>query len=146
MVSASFALSAEIFSDYLERLPDRTIIAKGHVQAYYEKYYMEADYVKYNPETREVYAEGNVYVKSIDGRMEAWGNVAFLNLKEDSGYFIDTHGRFEKFYLAAKRVDKEKEVYTVESGDITTCPPDRKEMTLCFSHAKVNEKYVFFLQ
>ncbi len=143
MVSASFALSAEIFSDYLERLPDRTIIAKGHVQAYYEKYYMEADYVKYNPETREVYAEGNVYVKSIDGRMEAWGKVAFLNLKEDSGYFIDTHGRFEKFYLTAKRVDKEKEVYTVESGDITTCPPDRKEMTLCFSHAKVNEKYVF---
>ncbi len=143
MVSASFALSVEIFSDYLERLPDRTIVAKGHVQAYYEKYYMEADYVKYNPETREVYAEGNVYVKSIDGRMEAWGKVAFLNLKEDSGYFIDTHGRFEKFYLTAKRVDKEKEVYTVESGDITTCPPDRKEMTLCFSHAKVNEQYVF---
>lgn len=139
----SFAFSAEIFSDYLERLPDKTLIAKGHVQAYYEKYYLEADYVRYNPETREVYAEGNVYVKSFDGRIEVWGKSAFINLKEDTGYFLDTRGRFEKFYINAQRVDKDKEVYHVEKGDITTCPPNRKEMTLCFSHAKVTEKYVF---
>ncbi len=139
----SFAFSVEIFSDYLERLPDKTLIAKGRVQAYYEKYYLEADYVRYNPETKEVYAEGNVYVKSFDGRIEAWGRIAFLNLKEDTGYFLDTNGRFEKFYISAQRVDKDKEVYNVEKGDITTCPPNRKEMTLCFSHAKVTEKYVF---
>lgn len=139
----SFAFSAEIFSDYLERLPNKTLIAKGRVQAYYEKYYLEADYVRYNPETKEVYAEGNVYVKSSDGKIEAWGKSAFINLKEDTGYFLDTHGRFEKFYITAQRVDKDKEVYYVEKGDITTCPPNRKEMTLCFSHAKVTEKYVF---
>ncbi|QWK19623.1 MAG: LPS assembly protein LptD [Hydrogenobacter thermophilus] len=143
ILSISFAFSVEILSDYLERLPDETVIAKGNVQAYYENYYIEADYVKYHPKSREVYAEGNVYVKSLDGRMEAWAKVAFLNLKENSGYFIDSHGRFEKFYLRAKRVDKEGDVYTIEEGDITTCPPDKKEMTLCFFHAKVTDKYVF---
>ncbi|MFN3813599.1 MAG: LPS-assembly protein LptD [Aquificaceae bacterium] len=137
------SLSAEIFSDYLERLPDGYVIAEGYVQAYYEKYYLEADYLRYNPETREVYAEGNVYVKSLDSKMQAWGKSAFLDLKENTGYFIDTHGRFEKFYFTAQRVNKNKDVYFVEDGEISTCPPDRKEMALCFSHAKVTEEHVF---
>ncbi len=136
------SFSAEIFSDYLEKLPDGNMVAKGHVQAYYENYYLEADYLKYDPETREVYAEGNVYVKSLDGKMQAWGKSAFLNLKDNTGYFIDTHGRFEKFYFTAQRVNKDKDVYFVEKGEISTCPPDKKEMTLCFSHAKVTDRYV----
>lgn len=133
----------EILSDTLERLPDGTLEARGNVEAYYRQYYIRADYLRYNPETKEVFAEGNVYVRSTDGRLEAKGRSAFLNLKEDTGYFQDANGRFERFYISAKEVTKEKDVYRAKDGSVTTCPPQKKEMSLCFSKARIDDRYVF---
>ena len=135
--------SLEIFSNHLERQPDGWIQAKEEVEVYHERYYIKADTIRYNPETKEVIAEGNVYVKSLDGRLEVVGSYAYLSLEKEEGYYLNAQGKFEKFYFQANRLEKSGELYTVEEGQITTCPPDRKEMVLCFSKAEVDQKYVF---
>ena len=135
--------SLEIFSNHLERQPDGWIQAKEEVEVYHERYYIKADTIRYNPETKEVIAEGNVYVRSLDGRLEVVGSYAYLSLEKEEGYYLNAQGKFEKFYFQASRLEKSGELYTVEEGQITTCPPDRKEMVLCFSKAKIDQKYVF---
>ncbi|MCS6957240.1 MAG: LPS-assembly protein LptD [Aquificaceae bacterium] len=139
----SFSFSVEIYSDSLERLPDGTYRAEGEVEAFYRDYYIKADYMTYDPENKVVYARGRVYVKSSDGRLEVKGAEAFLDMQRDVGYFIDAEGSFEKFYFTAERVDKEAQNYLVESGSVTTCPPEKKEMKLCFSRASISQRYVF---
>ncbi len=143
LLFVSFSFSVEIFSDILERLPTGEIVAKGNVEGFYKNYYIKTDTLRYNPETKDVYAEGNVYIRSLDGKLEVVAKEAWLNLDSDYGYFIDVNGRFERFYFQAEKVDKEKDTYKVEQGNITTCPPDKKELKLCFSGAKITDKYVF---
>ncbi len=143
LLSFSLSFSLEVLSQSLERLPDGTFRATGDVEAYYREYYIKADFMTYDPEKRLVYAKGNVYIKSVDGRLEVRGTEAFLDLEQDVGYFLDAEGRFEKFNFTAKRVDKRGDEYEVEEGSITTCPPDKREMRLCFSRAHISQRYVF---
>jgi LPS-assembly protein len=106
-------------------------------------YYIRADKVRYNPQTKEVIAEGNVYVRSTDGRLEVKkGSYAYIDLDKKVGYFLNAEGRFQKFYFKAEKAEMEGDTYTVEEGEITTCPPDRKEMVLCFSKARIDQRYV----
>ncbi len=139
----SFSFSLEVFSNSLERLPDGSLKATGNVEAYYKEYYIKAEFMAYDPQKRIVYAKYGVYIKSADGKFEVKGSESLLDLERDVGYFLDAEGRFEKFNFTAKRFDKEGETYSVEDGSITTCPPDRKEMKLCFSRARVSQRYVF---
>ncbi len=139
----SLSFSFEVFSERLERLPDGTLKATGNVETYYREYYIKAEFITYDPQKRIVYAKDGVYIKSVDGRFEVKGSEALLDLERDLGYFLDAEGRFEKFSFTAKRVDKEGEAYSIQEGSITTCPPDRKEMKLCFSRARVSQRYVF---
>ncbi len=140
-LSSSFSL--EVFSQKLERLSDGTLKATGNVEAYYREYYIRSEFMTYDPQKRVVYAREGVYISSKDGRLQVRGSEALLDLERDVGYFLDADARFEKFSFVAKRVDKEGEVYLVQEGSITTCPPDRGEMKVCFSKAKVSQKYVF---
>ncbi|WPM32334.1 LPS assembly protein LptD [Hydrogenobacter sp. T-2] len=139
----SFSFSLEIFSGRLEKLPDGRFKATGNVEAYYKEYYIKAEFMTYDPQKRIVYAKEEVYIKSVDGRFEVKGSEALLDLERDVGYFLDAEGRFEKFNFTAKRFEKEGEAYSIQEGSITTCPPDRKEMKLCFSRARVSQRYVF---
>ena len=43
-----------------------------------------------------------------------------MDLEKDTGYFLDTEGRFEKFIFSAKRVDKDGENYIVLMLSIKT--------------------------
>ncbi|MFN3599053.1 MAG: LPS-assembly protein LptD [Aquificaceae bacterium] len=137
----SFSFGAEIFSQSLERLPDGTFKGEGNVEAYYKDYYIKADLITYDPEKRIVYAKGKVYIRSLDGLFEVKGEEALLDLERDVGYFLEAEGSFKRFNFTAKRVDKEGENYTVQEGSITTCPPDRREMKVCFSRADISDKY-----
>ncbi|MFN3870745.1 MAG: LPS-assembly protein LptD [Aquificaceae bacterium] len=139
---ASFSFGVEIFSKSLERSPDGTFKAEGDVEAYYRNYYIKADLMTYDPEKRIVYAKGKVYIRSFDGLLEVKGEEALLDLERDVGYFLEAEGSFKRFNFTAKRVDKEGENYTVQEGSITTCPPDRREMKVCFSRADISDKYV----
>jgi len=139
----SLSFSLEVFSERLERLPDGSLKATGNVETYYREYYIKAEFITYDPQKRIIYAKDGVYIKSVDGRFEVKGSEALLDLERDVGYFLDAEGRFERFNFSAKRVDKEGEIYSIQEGSITTCPPDRKEMKLCFSRARVSQRYVF---
>ncbi len=139
----SFVFGAEIFADRMERLPNGEVLAEGSVEGYYRNYHIRADYIRYNPETKELYAEGNVYIRSLDGKLEVKGSFAWLNLDSDVGYFLNADGRFERFYFKAGRVDKEEQTYRVKEGEITTCPPERRELRLCLSRAVITKEYVF---
>ncbi|MCS7196702.1 MAG: LPS-assembly protein LptD [Aquificaceae bacterium] len=139
----SLSFSLEIFSNSLERLPDGTYRAEGDVEVYHRSYYIKANFMTYDPNRETLYASGDVYIRSIDGKLEVRGSEAFLDLERDVGYFLDAEGRFEKFNFTAKRVDREGESYLVEEGSITTCPPDRREMNLCFFRASISSRYVF---
>lgn len=133
----------EVFSKYMEREPDGTFVAREEVEIYYENYYIKADKARYNPRTKEVVAEGNVYVKSTDGKLEVKkGSYAYIDLNKKVGYFLNAEGRFQKFYFKAERAEMEGDIYRIKNGEITTCPPDRKEMVLCSSKARIDQKYV----
>jgi LPS-assembly protein len=84
-----------------------------------------------------------VYVKSTDGKLEVKkGSYAYIDLDKKVGYFLNAEGRFQRFYFKAEKAEMEGDTYMVEDGEITTCPPDRKEMVLCFSKARIDQKYV----
>jgi LPS-assembly protein len=139
----SLTFGVEVFSRFLEREPDGTLVAREGVEVYYENYYIRADKVRYNPQTKEVVAEGNVYVRSTDGRLEVKrGSYAYIDLDKKVGYFLNAEGRFQRFYFKAEKAEMEGDTYTVEEGEITTCPPDRKEMVICFSKARIDQRYV----
>lgn len=139
----SFSFGVEILSKTLHTDEDGNIVAEGDVEADYEQFLVRADRIRYDPKERTVFASGRVYLRRKDGTFEIEGSEAFLDLKTEEGYFLDAEGKFRSFYFTAKRIRKlSGENYVVEEGDITTCPPDRKEMKVCFWKAKVDDRYV----
>ena len=95
-------------------MPDGSFKATGSVEAYYREYYIKAEIMTYDPQSRTVYVKDKVYIKSVDGRLEVRGSEALLDLERDVGYFLDAEGRFERFNFSAKSVDKEGELYFIQ--------------------------------
>ncbi|MDW8433428.1 MAG: LPS-assembly protein LptD [Aquificaceae bacterium] len=139
----SFSFSLNILSRTLEKLPDGSVIAQGDVEVFHQDYYIRAELMVYSPLDKTVYAIGNVFITSTDRQFEVKGQQAFLDLSNNTGYFLDAEGRLEKFNFTAKLIEKKETHYSVEGGSITTCPPEKREMTLCFSRATISQKYVF---
>ncbi len=144
LISLSF--SVEILSETLRTDEKGNLIAEGKVKVIHRDYVIEADRVRYVPRTREVFAEGNVRVRSRDGRLEVRGSQAYMDLRKGTGYFLNAEGRFREFYFTAKRIDRVgRDTFIFRDGDVTTCPPEDKEMKVCFSRAKFTGRYVFSL-
>ncbi len=140
----SFSFGVEILSERLSTDGEGNLIAEGSVEVHYRGLLIKADRIKYDPQKRTVFATGNVYLKSEDQDLEVRGSEAFIDLRTREGYFLDAEGRFRKFYFSAKKIRKiGKNEYLVEKGEITTCPPEDKEMKLCFWKAKIDDRYVF---
>lgn len=144
LTTISLSFPIEIISDRLFTDPEGNLVAEGNVHVDYRDYVIKAEKVKYNPKTGDVFAYGRVQIVKKDKTFEVVGKEAYLNLKTHKGYFLDAEGRFREFYFSANRVEKitENELI-VHKGDITTCPPDRKELKICFWRAKVTSSYVF---
>lgn len=51
-------------------MPDGSFKATGSVEAYYREYYIKAEIMTYDPQSRIVYVKDKVYIKSVDGRLE----------------------------------------------------------------------------
>ncbi len=140
----SSVLSVEVLSQRLYRLKEGTLVAEGDVYVEYREYIIKSDRIEYDPRKKKIKAYGNVLIVKKDGTFEVKGTEAFLDLNTETGYFLKAKGRFRKFYFRAKIIRKlGKNLYKVEDGDITTCPPDRREMKVCFWRARISEQYVF---
>ncbi len=146
LTALSLSFGVEILSDELRTDKEGNIVAEGNVRADYREYLIEAQRIKYNPRAKEIFAYGNVHIRKKDGSFEVFGREAYLNLRTEKGYFIDAKGRFRKFFFAAERVDRVgRDRYVVHDGDVTTCPPEAKELKLCFWRAHISDKYVISL-
>ena len=144
IILCSLSFGIEIFSERLYTDPSGRITAEGSVEAEYGEYIIKADRVIYNTQDRSIRAFGNVYIKKKDGSFEVLGTEAQLNAETGKGYFLDAEGRFREFYITAKRVDRiEEDTYYIIEGDVTTCPPERKDLKICFWKAAITEKHVF---
>ncbi len=142
----SLVYPAEITSRFLYTDEEGNVIAEGDVEALYSGYFIKAQKVKYNPQTKEVFAYEGVYIRKLDNTLEVWGDEAYIDLRRERGYFIRAYGRVEQFYFTADRIEKVGDkLYEVRGGEITTCPPDRKELKVCFWKARVSERYVLSL-
>jgi len=134
----------EVFSDRLITDSEGNIVAEGNVEAFYRGYLIKADRILYDPDEKTVRAFGNVYVKKQDEFFEVLGTEAFIDTKTGKGYYLDAEGKFREFYFTAKRVDKiDDHTYYIIDGDVTTCPPQRRHLKLCFWKAAVTERHVF---
>ena len=141
LISLSFGM--EILSERLYTDEEGNVIAEGKVEVDYGRFLIKANRIKYDPKRRTVFAYGDVYVESKDGKLEVKGSEAFLDLKTEEGYFLDAEGRFRKFYFSAEKIRKLRgENYVVEKGEVTTCPPQDKEMRLCFWRARISDRYI----
>jgi LPS-assembly protein len=144
IILISFSFGIEVFSERLYRDPLGNIIAQGDVEVHYGEFVIKADRMTYDPESKEVHAFGNVYIRKRDGTFEVKGSQALLNTETGKGHFLDAEGRFRAFYFSAKRVDRiEEETYYIIDGDVTTCPPTKKDLKVCFWKAAITEKHVF---
>jgi len=144
LIPVSLLFGIEILSDSLTTEADGSVVAEGNVYVDYRDYIITASRIRYVPQEKKVYAYGEVRVVRKDGTFEVAGREAYMDLETETGYFLDVRGRFRIFYFRAKRVEKTgKDRYRIEDGDVTTCPPDRKEMKLCFWRAQVTDRYVF---
>ena len=144
LIPFSLLFAVEILSDSLTTQADGSVVAEGNVYVDYGDYLITASRIRYLPKEKKVYAYGKVRVIRKDGTFEVTGSEAYVDLETETGYFLDAQGRFRSFYFQARRVDKTgRDRYRIEDGDVTTCPPDRKEMKLCFWRAQVTDRYVF---
>ncbi len=133
----------ELFSDKVYS-KDGEIIAEGKVEVRYGNYIIRADRIKYVPDTKEVFAYGNVKAVSVRRDAVIQGSFGYLNLATNKGYFLNVKGKLEKFYVSADRLEQEgKNKYRIYKADITTCPPQDKEVKLCIGKASFDSKYVY---
>jgi len=136
----SFSYCLEIISDRLEVVGEK-ITAEGKVELFYKNYHVKADKVEFYKDREEIFASGNVYIKNLKSGLEVWGSYAYINIKKDRGYFLDTKGKFRNFNFQAEKVEKVgKDKYEVYGGLITTCPLEDKELYLCIFRAKVSKE------
>ncbi len=135
----------EIISDSL-RVEESGILAEGNVKGVYGEYIIRAKRIRYIPETKEVFAYEEVEVIRKDGKLVIRGSYGYLNLENNTGYFLNVEGKLEKFYLSAKKVEQKGErEYEIVGAQLTTCPPEKKELKVCAGRARFNERYIYSL-
>ncbi len=136
-----------MISDKLTQEPNQDIIAKGNVVIYYENYVIYSDKAIYNKNTKELTLIGHVHVINLVNQEDIYGKKGFLNLNTQKGYFIDAYGHVKNIYFVANKIDKNKNVYYIHKGEVSTCKINKynkdKKLRLCVFSAKVTDKYVF---
>ncbi len=144
LFSFSFAKEVEILAKSIDTDEFGRYRAEGEVEIFYGDLYIRADRVIYDPASREVSAYGSVYIRRVGGRFEIRGTEAHMNMKTMKGTFLDAEGKVGRFYFSAKRVDRiDRETFYIFDGDVTTCPPDDKELKVCFWKAAITGQHVF---
>jgi LPS-assembly protein len=121
--ASSLTTPVDIYADTLEQnRSDKTYIARGHVVVREGTRVLNADYVLYSDETKDLLAEGHVVFKEEDDTVEC--DRLSLNLVTKMGT-IEKGSIFLKkgnFHLAGDRIDKVGEdLYNIKRGTMTTC-------------------------
>jgi LPS-assembly protein len=141
----TLAHGVEIYSRHLI-VKENRIIAEGDVEGIYGDYIISAQRIEYVPGTKEVFAYGGVELRSKDGRKLIRGSYGYINLVKNRGYSLNAEGKLEKFFVSARRIEQiGKDSYELTEGEITTCPPQKKELKICVNRARFDGKYIYSL-
>ncbi len=144
LISLSFAREVEILAGRVYTDETGRYRAEGEVEIFYGEFYIRADRAVYDPVTREVSAYGSVYIRRLGGQFEIRGREARMNMDTMKGTFVDAEGKVGRFYFSAKRVERiDRETFYIFDGDVTTCPPDKKQLKVCFWKAAITGQHVF---
>ena len=123
-VASSHAQQAklEITASKLKRIPSlNVIVAEGNAVVKYKDMRLEADYLRLNEKTRDLVAQGHVYLWERNSllvceRLE-------FNLETKEGIAYKAHGFLPPYYyFSGEKIKKlSGEVYSIVHGTLTTC-------------------------
>ncbi|NPA32753.1 MAG: LPS-assembly protein LptD [Aquificae bacterium] len=136
----AFSFSLEIFSKVL-RVEGSKVFAEGDVEVFYGDYYIRANRAVLERETEELFAEGDVYIRHARSGLEVRGSSAYVDMRNDRGYFLNAEGKFREFNFRARRIERlAKERFLVFDALLTTCPLEDAELAVCTARADVRRE------
>ena len=139
LIGFLFPKEIEVLSEKLTII-GKKIIAEGNAELFYGDWYVKADRIEFIRGEKKFFAEGNIVIKNQKRNLHVEGSFAYLNLKEDKGYFLNAKGKFREFNFRAEKVEQlNRETFKVYNAELTTCPLDKKELYLCIFRAKVGK-------
>jgi LPS-assembly protein len=121
-----------------EMTKDR-IFASGDVEVHYKEFLLFADRVEFNPETRDVLAEGNVVIQVRNEVTR--GEKVFFNLDTETGRVEKATGMIQPSILfAAESVErKTADVFTLNRARVTSCTQPVPRWGFSFSRANLKK-------
>ncbi len=134
----SLSIKSEV--SYLE---NNRQIARGNVEISWEEYRIYADYIEYDPNTKDVVAQGRVTMCSNDTVLS--GERLNFNLKTRSGVIYDTYGQVPPTvrYKTDKLSQVDNETLKFNKIDFTTCSQCVPRWKITCSKGKIKkEKYI----
>ena len=122
-VKSNLSGPIDISAEYLEEKRDENVyIAKGNVEVKQGTQTLNADYVRYNKNTSDVFAEGHVVFRDQEDVVHC--ERISLNLLTKTGT-IEKGNIFIKqgnFHIVGEEIEKVGELeYAVKNGEFTTC-------------------------
>ncbi|HWR58874.1 MAG TPA: LPS assembly protein LptD [Thermodesulfovibrionales bacterium] len=114
-----------------------TYIARGQIRIKRGVASVESDEMRYNQQTSELTAEGNVVYEDHDVRIKAKRAKLNLDLKTGTLYEAEVYSKKDNYHIRGLEIERvgEKE-YTLKNASFTTC--DAPVPAWCFKGSDVN--------
>ena len=121
-----------------EMTKDR-LIATGDVEIQYGEFRLFADRVEFDPETRDVAAQGNVVIQTRNEVTRS--ERAFLNLDTERGRLEKTAGMLQpSIYFSAESIERETaDLYSLSRARVTSCAQPVPRWSFSFSRANMKK-------
>lgn len=115
------------------------IYASGDVEIHYGDFRLFADRVEFNPETKDLLAEGNVVIQARNDVTR--GERVFLNLETEKGRIEKASGLIQPTILfAADSVERKSEdLYSLSRAHVTSCTQPVPRWSFSFSRAELEK-------
>ena len=140
--SSSAGTAPIINADHQEMTEDR-LIASGNVEIAWEEYRIFADYMEFNPKTKEIIAQGRVTM--VSNQTVISGERLQFNLKDRSGLLYDVYGQAPPSirYKTDKLKQVDNETLTFKKVEFTSCTQCEPRWKITCSKGKIKkEKYI----
>ena len=125
--------------------------ATGDVELLYKSIVLTSDELRYNEESGDLTAVGDVHYRTLDGQQDLRAERRSYNIQTELGTFYEARGRASSasqggprllttdnpFQFEASIVHKAGEHYTLHDGRVTNCEPTNPWWTLRSSRAEV---------
>ena len=126
-----------------QEITEDKLIASGNVEIAWEEYRIYADYMEFNPKTKEVLAKGRVSMSSRETVMT--GEKLRFNLREKTGEIYDTYGQMPPTirYTTDKLTQVDNDTLNFKKLHFTSCSQCVPRWKITCAKGKIKkEKYI----